>query len=94
MLLMPLPKGVDHTLLDANGSVARSDGLQVNLIGMVDLSQGRAKLSHLLKVFRVVLVIWVGRAQLRAANVAAKHGYPSFLLLLLLGSTCGSAIPL
>ena len=57
MLLMPLPKGVDHTLLDANGSVARSDGLQVNLISMVDLSQSREKFSHFLAVFQVGLAI-------------------------------------
>ncbi len=56
-LLVPLPKSVDDVLLDGNGSVAGPDSLQVNLIGVVDLSQGRKKHSHLFPLFRDASVV-------------------------------------
>ncbi len=37
MLLMPLSKGVDDSLLDRNGSIAGPDGLQISLIGAVEI---------------------------------------------------------
>ena len=68
ILLLPLPKGVDDVLLDSNGSVAGPDSIQVNLIGVVDLSQSRKKLSHLFPVFRSAWVIGGGRALVHAAK--------------------------
>ncbi len=57
MLLMPLPQGVDHTLLDGNGRVARSDGLQISLIGAVDLRECCEKLSDLLEEYGGLMAI-------------------------------------
>jgi hypothetical protein len=56
-LLVLLPKGVEDRLLDRDGSIAGPDGLQIDLIGLVDLGQCGDQLSHPFVVLLGVLVV-------------------------------------